>query len=125
MHHIKASEAKFLFTEPEIMKSPLQAAGMAGVLEQNIWMFNNLGQALPPGQKSWRGLLNHGEKDWVRFNDLKAASETAATRLFSSGTTGLAKAVTTTHYNYIAQHQSTIEVNPKPYRVRETPVLMA
>lgn len=100
------------------MKSLLRAAGMAGVPEQNIWMFDNLGQAIPPGQKSWRDLLNHGEKDWVRFNNLKTASETAAARLFSSGTTGLAKAVTTTHYNFIAQHQLAIEVNQKPYRVR-------
>lgn len=99
------------------MNSLLQAAGQTGISEQNIWIFDNLGQEIPPGRRSWKDLLNHGEKDWVRFNDLKTASETTAARLFSSGTTGLAKAVTITHYNLIAQHQSVIEGHPPPYRV--------
>lgn len=108
------------------MKSLQQAADMAGVPKQNTWIFDNLGQTIPPGQKSWRDLFEHDEEDWVRFNDLKTASETTAARLFSSGTTGLAKAVTITHYNFIAQHQSTIDVYPKPYRVcRALKYLMA
>lgn len=53
-----------------------------------------------------------------RFNNLDTVKNTTAARLFSSGATGLAKAVTITHYNFIAQHQSTLEVNPRPYRVR-------
>jgi acyl-CoA synthetase (AMP-forming)/AMP-acid ligase II len=116
-HHIKASQSKFLFTEPEIMGSLLQAAGQAGVPEQNVWVFDNLGQDIPPGRRSWKELLQHGEEDWVRFNDLKTARETTAARLFSSGTTGLAKACTITHYNLIAQHELVFGVNPRPFRV--------
>lgn len=117
VHHIKASQSKFLFTEPEIMEPILQAAEQTGVSEQNIWIFDNLGQDIPSGRRSWKELMNHGEEDWVRFNDLKTASETTAARLFSSGTTGLAKAVMTTHYNLIAQHQLVFEVHPRPFRV--------
>ncbi|RMJ23667.1 AMP-binding enzyme [Aspergillus sp. HF37] len=116
-HHIKASQSKFLFTEPEIMGSLLQAAGQAGVSEQNVWIFDNLGQDIPPGRRSWKELLQHGEDDWVRFNDLTTASETTAARLFSSGTTGLAKACTITHYNLIAQHELVFGVNPRPFRI--------
>lgn len=48
--------------------------------------------------------MKHGEKDWVRFDDKKTAQSTTAARLFSSGTTGLPKAATLTHYNFVAQH---------------------
>lgn len=99
------------------MKPLLRAAGQSGISEQNVWVFDNAGQDIPPGRCSWKELFNHGEEDWVRFNDLKSASETTAARLFSSGTTGLPKAVTITHYNLIAQHQSVIEAHPRPYRV--------
>lgn len=116
-HHIKASQSKFLFPEPDIMKPLLHAAGQAGVSEQNIWVFDNLGQDIPPGRRSWRQLLHRGEEDWVRFNDLKMASKTTAARLFSSGTTGLPKATTITHYNLIAQHELVLGVHPQPYRV--------
>lgn len=67
--------------------------------------------------RSWKQLLEFGEEDWVRFNNLKTAQETTAARLFSSGTTGLPKAVTITHYNLIGQHELTLGINPRPYEV--------
>ncbi|KAJ5143403.1 uncharacterized protein N7515_002190 [Penicillium bovifimosum] len=114
-HHIKASEAKFLFSEPEIVDSLLRAAGERGVSEKNVWIFDNLNQPIPKGMRSWKQLLTVGEEDWVRFDDLKTASTTTAARLFSSGTTGLPKAVTITHYNLAAQHELVIGVNPRPF----------
>ena len=116
-HHIKASQSKFLFSEPEIFNSLLQAGRSVGVSEQNTWVFDNLGQSIPAGRRTWKELLHHGEEDWVRFNDLKTVSETTAARLFSSGTTGLPKAATITHYNLIAQHEAVIGAHPPPYDV--------
>jgi acyl-CoA synthetase (AMP-forming)/AMP-acid ligase II len=121
-HHIKASESKFLFSEPEIIDSLLRAAGEVGVPEKNVWIFDNLDQSIPNGMRSWKQLLTVGEEDWVRFNDLESASTTTAARLFSSGTTGLPKAVTITHYNLIAQHELVIGVNPRPFPVSSSPV---
>lgn len=117
VHHIKASDSRFLFAEPEIINTLLRAAGETGIPDQNIWVFDNLGQDIPAGRKSWKELLNHGEGDWIRFDDSKTVTETAAARLFSSGTTGLAKAATTTHSNLIAQHELVLEAFPRPYRV--------
>ena len=54
---------------------------------------------------SWKDLLSHGEEDWVRFSDLATCRSTVAMRLFSSGTTGLPKAVNMSHHNFIAQHE--------------------
>ncbi|CEJ61952.1 hypothetical protein PMG11_10468 [Penicillium brasilianum] len=127
-HHIRASEAKFLISEPEILKSLLGAAQQTGVSQRNVWIFNNLGQSVPAGQKSWTELLKFGEADWVRFNDLETARTTTAARLFSSGTTGLPKAVMITHYNLIAQHELVLGADPRPYpisRIIAVPVFHA
>jgi 4-coumarate--CoA ligase len=74
------------------------------------------GQSVPSGFKSWRTLLNHGEADWQRFDDLATASNTIAARLFSSGTTGLPKAAEISHYNFIAQHCMVQEFVHRPYK---------
>lgn len=116
-HHIKASESKFLLSEPEIIEPLLRAADQAGVSERNLWVFDNLGQPIPAGRRSWKQLMSFGEEDWVRFDDLNTASETTAARLFSSGTTGLPKATTITHSNLIAQHELVLGANPRPYAV--------
>lgn len=119
-HHIKASESKFAFVEPEILKNLAAAAKQAKLPAQNVWIFDNLGQEVPPGEKSWKKLLEHGEEDWVRFNDYKTAEDTTAARLFSSGTTGLPKAVKITHLNLIAQHELATEGGDRPYQVNIT-----
>ncbi|KAJ5502786.1 AMP-dependent synthetase/ligase [Penicillium fimorum] len=127
-HHIRASESKFLFSEPEIVDSLLRAAGEVNVPEQNIWAFDNLGQSIPNGMRSWKELLKVGEEDWARFNDLETCQQTTAARLFSSGTTGLPKAVTITHYNLIAQHEVVHGANSRPYsmsRVIAVPIFHA
>ncbi|KAJ5688520.1 hypothetical protein N7462_002912 [Penicillium macrosclerotiorum] len=127
-HHIKASESKFLISEPEILKNILKAAEQTGIPEENIWIFDNLGQSIPSSGKSWNELRKFGEQDWIRFNDLETAQTTTAARLFSSGTTGLPKAVTITHYNLIAQHELVLGADPRPYpisRIIAVPVFHA
>ncbi|KAJ6119159.1 AMP-dependent synthetase/ligase [Penicillium sp. IBT 18751x] len=127
-HHINVSDSKFLISEPEILPSLLEAAQQIGIPKERVWIFDCLGQVLPSGMKSWRELMKFGEDDWVRFDDLGIAQKTAAARLFSSGTTGLPKAVTITHLNLIAQHELVIGANPRPYpisRIIAVPVFHA
>ncbi|OQD82477.1 hypothetical protein PENANT_c021G01544 [Penicillium antarcticum] len=116
-HHIKASQSKFLISEPEILDFLLGAAKLTTIPGENISVFDNRGQSIPNGMRSWRKLLEFGEEDWVRFNALKTTQETTAARLFSSGTTGLPKAVTITHHNLIAQHELVLGANPRPYAI--------
>ncbi|KAJ6123107.1 AMP-dependent synthetase/ligase [Penicillium capsulatum] len=116
-HHIKAAECKFLISEPEILDSLLRAAEQTGVAKENLWIFDNLGQPIPDGMKSWKELMQWGSQGWVPFNDLTRARTTTAARLFSSGTTGLPKAAIITHYNLIAQHELVMGANPRPFPI--------
>lgn len=89
VHHIKTSKTTFLISEPELLpEGALAAAEECGIPRSKIWVFDNLQQSIPAGFRSWSELLNHGEKDWVRFDDAKTSKETTAGRFFSSGTTG-------------------------------------
>lgn len=95
----------------------LTSAKQCDIPESRVWIFDVLNQTIPKGFRSWRELLKHGEKDWVRFDDEKTSKTTTAARLFSSGTTGLPKAAVISHYNLIAQHTLVHEFSMKPWRV--------
>ena len=118
VHHIKTAKTKFIITEPEMLENVLLAAKGCGISQSKVWIFDSVGQSIPSGFTSWKALLDHGEKDWVRFDDEKTCKETTAARLFSSGTTGLPKAAVLSHHNFISQHTLVHEVFPKSYRVR-------
>lgn len=107
VHHIKISKAQLLIVEPDLLSGAMEAAQETGIPLSRIFIFDNqLGDKTPSGFQSWRSLLSHGEKDWVRLSG-EAAKTTTAARLFSSGTTGLPKAAVLSHYNFIAQCELT------------------
>ncbi|CCD54855.1 similar to 4-coumarate-CoA ligase [Botrytis cinerea T4] len=117
-HHIKTSRAKFLIAEPEIFTNVLTAAKECNIQSSNIWIFDVLGQKIPDSFKSFKNLMKHGEKDWVRFDDEETSRKTTAARLFSSGTTGPPKAAGLSHFNLVAQHVLAYEQAPRSYTIR-------
>jgi len=117
-HHLRTSETRFIVTEPEMLDSIVKATKECDIPESNILIFNVLGQIIPKGFVSWEILLNQGEEDWVRFDDLETAKTTEAARLFSSGTTGLPKAAMISHYNLVAEHTLLFANNKRDYEVR-------
>jgi 4-coumarate--CoA ligase len=134
-HALRTAQIKALIVEPELLPNALKAAAQAGIPRSNIFVFDHhtpVAKAWHPsevwgeglggeerwgGCRSWRYLMNQGESEWVKWDDEKASKETVAARLFSSGTTGLPKAVEMTHYNFIAQHTMVLEWKPRDYDV--------
>ncbi|KAL3429387.1 hypothetical protein BDV09DRAFT_44458 [Aspergillus tetrazonus] len=128
-HHFRTADVIFVLSEPEILGPVLEAAKVVGIPESSVRIFNPLPeQAVPEGRVSWKELYNHGEECWVEFDDEVKSRTTAAARLFSSGTTGLPKAVTNTHRNLIAQQELVFQIHPRDYERRHifaTPVFHA
>lgn len=134
-HAFKTAEVKALIVEPELLTNALKAADEANIPRSHIFVFDHdvsleatwsdsgrwghgmFGEGRWDQLRSWRSLMNYGESDWIRWNDEKRSKETTAARLFSSGTTGLPKAVDMTHYNFIAQHTMVLEYKPRDYEI--------
>jgi acyl-CoA synthetase (AMP-forming)/AMP-acid ligase II len=117
-HHFRTADVRFVLSEPEILGPVLEAAKVVGIPESSVRIFNSLPeQAVPEGRVSWKEFYNHGEECWVEFDDEVKSRTTAAARLFSSGTTGLPKAVTNTHRNLIAQQELVSQIHPRDYEV--------
>lgn len=121
-HTTKIARVKFVLTQPSLVNNILKAAEDNGISKKNVIIFNPEGHhdpgKTPEGYLQWNDLLQHGEADWVRFNDYDKAYLTGAARLYSSGTTGLPKAAELSHLNLTAQHMLVYETNPRPWKVR-------
>lgn len=117
-HHFKASRTKLIVTEPDFLPAVLAAAKDCGIGRSSILILDVENEQIPAGFVSWKTLMEHGEKDWIRFDDEQVSKKTTAARLFSSGTTGLPKPAANSHYNLIAQHTLVHEVHKTPYEVR-------
>ncbi|KAK5170923.1 uncharacterized protein LTR77_004067 [Saxophila tyrrhenica] len=136
-HALKTSKARFVIAEPEILSAPKTAALELGMPKERILLLAAPEECEGYEHASWMSLLEHGEQDWVRFDDEQTAKDTAAFLMFSSGTTGssrvlsssidqalihlpgLPKAAVQSHYNLIAEH-TLVHENPKhkePYHM--------
>jgi 4-coumarate--CoA ligase len=116
-HAVKIAKVSAFIVEPELLDHVITAAQNTNISDSRILIFDNglSGQSVPSGFQSWRTLLDHGEADWERFDDLEIAKNTTVAHLFSSGTTGLPKAAILSHYNFIAQHSMVNDFFPSPY----------
>ena len=101
---MKTSKAKLIIAESDILKAPKETALKLGIPKERILLLAEPNDIQSHEHRSWRTLLDHGEQDWVRSDDLETAKNTPALLMFSSGTTGLPKAAIQSHYNLIAQH---------------------
>ncbi|KAF2171043.1 hypothetical protein M409DRAFT_19016 [Zasmidium cellare ATCC 36951] len=100
-HALKVSHAKLIITEDELVGTLLKAGRDVDISPSQVLLFADQDQS---PLRSWRSLLQHGEQDWVSFDDENLSKSTTAFLMFSSGTTGLPKAAQVTHHNLIAQH---------------------
>lgn len=116
-HLLTLSSAKFILVEPDLLQSILPAARECSLSLSNIFMFDIRDEAIPRGFESWNVLLQHGEGDWLRFDDEYTAKSTKASILSTSGTTGLPKAALMSHFSHVAQSVLLNDSDRKPYEV--------
>ncbi|GAB7360309.1 hypothetical protein MBLNU230_g8066t1 [Neophaeotheca triangularis] len=115
-HTLRTAKVKFVLVQPELLKPMLAATKEAGIPNERVIIFNLNGETAPEGFLQWPDLFEHGERDWVRFDDRQIAESTTAALLFSSGTTGLPKAAELSHRNFVAQHTLVFEADTRPWR---------
>lgn len=117
-HAIRTAKIKFYVTESQFLSNILQACSATGIPKSNVFVFNTNNEPVPSDLRSWTWLFRQGEQDWERFDSKETSETTSAARLFSSGTTGMPKALDMTHYNFIAQHTIVMDYKPRPYPIR-------
>ncbi|KAL9604359.1 MAG: hypothetical protein Q9219_000547 [cf. Caloplaca sp. 3 TL-2023] len=115
-HHIRVSQAKFLFAEPPMLATTLQSAADCDIPKSRVFTFETKDEPAVPDQSSWNTLFQHGEADWLTFDRPGQAKSTISTLAFTSGTTGFPKAAMIPHLYAISQLQALNNQKP-PYEV--------
>lgn len=118
-HAVRTAKIKFVISEPEIIGNIKSAMSKTGInVGDQLFVFNHRAdQSVPDGLRSWQWLQEHGEKDWVRFDDQERQTNTTAGYFFTSGTTGLPKCAMTSHRNLVTSHHIFWEPNPRDYKI--------
>ncbi|KAG9236792.1 CoA ligase [Amylocarpus encephaloides] len=118
---LKTSRARFLMTVPGSMKVARAAAEKAGIKRENVFLLEGEMQ----GYTTMKELLELGRKEGKGgqvepYELVKSKKETnfnlCAFLSFSSGTTGLPKAVMIAHQNVIAQCLQIQQITPSSHK---------
>ncbi|KAI9791589.1 MAG: hypothetical protein M1816_003675 [Peltula sp. TS41687] len=116
-HLLKTSETTLVIAEPDLLPTVQAATSILGIPDSDVLVFAEL-ERTPEGFDSWRRLFQHGEEDWLRFEDEKVSKQTPACFVSTSGTTGLPKMAVLSHHAWVALNCVIHDPEPKPYEIK-------
>jgi len=117
-HLLSTTRSKYLIIEESLLDKAVPALIHCKILASRVYIFpTGYTMNVCAGFKSWEVLLHYGEQDWIRFNNEKRAKSTTAALLSTSGTTGMPKAASLSHYAHVAAGISMKSITKKPYAI--------
>ncbi|KAH6668930.1 hypothetical protein B0J14DRAFT_629113 [Halenospora varia] len=108
---LRTSSAKFVFTTVEKLPLVLEAIKVVGIPMDSVFLIEDRKFGIHNGLRCLDDLLQNGEHQWERMNDLKTVSERTAVLNFSSGTSGPPKACMLTHHNLVANAEQSMHLD--------------
>jgi acyl-CoA synthetase (AMP-forming)/AMP-acid ligase II len=114
---LETSKASLVITAPDLLPTVQTVTKKLRISDSRVLVF---AEALdtPDGFRSWFELFQHGEDDWIQFDNEKTARETPACLVTTSGTTGLPKMAVLSHHAWVALNCVIDDPNPKPYQIK-------
>ena len=104
VHHFHITSPRFVVAHADFLESLLEATEQCHIPREHIFI---LGASEPHCAKDcplWDTLLEHGEADWLRFDENSSISSNSIAVLAStSGTTGLPKCAELSQAALVAQ----------------------
>ena len=114
-HQLKDSEPRFMVSTGASLEVALDAAATVGFSKENVFIFDDdifdgVGKSRL-GVKYWDALVaSHIDGSRFQWAEIKDPKTATCVINYSSGTTGLAKGVEITHYNYMAASSQMISM---------------